>query len=59
MCIIYLVLKGPHNYTNIGLAMGVTIGGDATKIDKNTKLLVIMRMGILQKIGLLDLTNQT
>ena len=39
--------------------MGVIIGGDAVKIDKNTNLLVIMRMRLLKKTVLLDLTNQT
>ena len=39
--------------------MGVTIGGDAAKSGKNTHLLVIMRVRLLQKIGLLDLTNRT
>ena len=39
--------------------MGVTLGVDAAKSGKNTHLLVIMRVGLLQKIGLLDLTNRT
>ena len=39
--------------------MGVTIGYDAAKSVKNTHLLVIMRVRLLQKIGLLDLTNRT
>ena len=39
--------------------MGVTIGGDAAKNDKNTHLLVIMHMRLSQKIGLLDLTDRT
>ena len=39
--------------------MGVTIGGDAEKSDKNTHLLVIMRMRLSQKFGLLDLTNRS
>ena len=38
--------------------MGVTIGCNAEKIGKNTYLLVIMRVRLSQKIGLLDLTNQ-
>ena len=38
--------------------MGVTIGGDADKSVNNTNLLVIMRMKLLRKIGLLDLMNQ-
>ena len=37
--------------------MGVTIGCDAAKSGKNTHLLVVIRMRIFQKIGLLDLTN--
>ena len=37
--------------------MGVTIGYDAEKIGKNTHLLVIMRVRLSQKIGLLNLTN--
>ena len=39
--------------------MGVTIWCDAAKSDKNTHLLVVMRLRILQKIGPLDLTNRT
>ena len=39
--------------------MGVKIGGDAAKIGKNTHLLVVMRVRLLQNIGLLDLTNRT
>ena len=35
--------------------MGVTIGGDYSKIGKNTHLLVIMRMRLSQKIGQIDL----
>ena len=59
MCQIHLVLEGGSKSTKIGLAMGLTIGGDAAKSGKNTHLLVIMRMRLSQKIGLLDLTNQT
>ena len=59
MCQIHLVLEGGRKSTKIGLAMGLTIGGDAAKSGKNTHLLVIMRMRLSQKIGLLDLTNQT
>ena len=43
----------------IGLAIGVKIGGDAAEIGKNTHLLVIMRVRLLQKIGLFDLINWT
>ena len=39
--------------------MGVTIGGDAAKSYMNTNLLVVILMGLLQNIGLLDLTNMT
>ena len=39
--------------------MRVTIGGDAAKSGKNTHLLVVMRVRLSQKIGLLDLTNRT
>ena len=39
--------------------MGVRIGFDAAKNGKNTHLLVAMRLRLLQKIGLLDLTNWT
>ena len=39
--------------------MGVTIGDDDEKSGRNTHLLVIMRMSISQKFGLLDLTNRT
>ena len=41
-CIIYSVLEGGWKSTKNGLAMGVTIGGDAAKSVKNTHLLVIM-----------------
>ena len=39
--------------------MGVTIEGDSAKSGKNTHLLEIMRVKTSQKIGTLDLTNQT
>ena len=42
-----------------GLAMGVTIGGNAAKSGNNTNLLVIMRLGLSQKIGLHSLTDWT
>ena len=41
----------------IGLAMGVKIGGDTSKSGKNTHLLVIISVRLLQKIGQLDLTD--
>ena len=39
--------------------MGVTIGGDVAKTDKNTHLSVMTCVRLSQKIGLLDLMNQT
>ena len=56
--LIYLMFKEGHKSTKFGLAMGVTIGGDAVKSGKNTDLVVIMRGRLSQKIGLLDLTNR-
>ena len=47
MCLIYLVLEGGRKSTNIGLALGVTIGGDAAISGKKTHLLVIMRVRLL------------
>ena len=38
--------------------MGVTIGGDTAKIVEMDNLLVIIRMRISQKIGLLNLANR-
>ena len=52
-------VRRDQSYTRIGLETGVTIGGDATKSGKNTHLLVVMRMGLSQKIGLIELTNKT
>ena len=43
---IFGVGRGAINL-KIGLAMGVTIGGNAAKSDKKAHLLVIMRMRIL------------
>ena len=51
------MLEGGHKSTKNELAMGVTIRGDAEKSGRNTPLIVIMRMRLKQKIGLLDLTN--
>ena len=59
MCLLYLMLEGGRKSTKIGLAMGMKIGGDTTKIGNNTHLLVTMRVRLSQKIGLLDLTNWT
>ena len=39
--------------------MGVTIGGDADKSGKSTHLLVVMSARLLQKMGLINLTNRT
>ena len=39
MCLIYLVLEGVCKSTKVGLAVGVTIGGDAAKSGKKTNLL--------------------
>ena len=49
--------RGQQIYKNV-LAMGVKIGGGAVKIGKNSPLLVLMCMRLLQKTGLIDLTNQ-
>ena len=37
--------------------MGVKIGGDAAKIGKDAHFLAIMRVRLLQKIGILELEN--
>ena len=39
--------------------MGVKIGGNAEKSGNNTHLLVVTRVRLSQKIGLLDLMNRT
>ena len=57
-CLIYSVLEAEHKSTKNGIAMGVTIGSDAAKSGKITNLLVVMCVRLLQKIGLLDLTNR-
>ena len=59
MCIIYLVLERGQKSKKLGLELGVTIGGDAVKISRDTHLLVIIRVRLLHKISLLDLTNWT
>ena len=51
--------KGATNLQKNGLAMGVSIPGDAEKSGKNIPLLVIMQVRVSQNIGLLDLTNRT
>ena len=53
------MLEGDHKSIKIGLEMGVTLGGDSAMFFKNTHLLVVMRVSLSQKIGLLDLTNGT
>ena len=53
---IFGVGRGPQIY-KIGLETEVTIGGDAAESFKNTHLLVITRMRLLQKIGMFDLKN--
>ena len=52
------MLEGGRKSTKNGLAMGVKIGGDDSKSGRNNNLLVIMRVGLSQKIGLLKLANQ-
>ena len=39
--------------------MGMKIEGNAVESEKNTHLIVIIRVRISQKIGLLDSTNRT
>ena len=51
------MLEGGRKYIKNGLAMEVTIGGDAEKIVKNIHLLVIMRVRLLHKIGLPNLID--
>ena len=53
------MLERERKSTKIGLAMEVKIGIDGIKSVKNTYLLVIMRVKLSQKIGMLDLTNRT
>ena len=52
------MLEGEQKSTKVGLEMGVLIGGDTAKNGNNTNLLLIMRVRLLQKIGLLDLTKR-
>ena len=51
------MLEGGHKYAKNRLAMGATIVGDAAKSGRSTHLLVIMRVSLLQKISLHNLTN--
>ena len=51
-------LEGAPKSTKNGLAMGVTIRGDAAKSDNNTHLLVVMYVRLSQNISLLNLTNR-
>ena len=53
------MLEGDRKSKKIGPEMGVTIGGDAAKSGNNTHLLVVMRVRLSQKIGLINLTNCT
>ena len=53
-----MVLGGGRKSTKILLAMGVKIEGNAAKSGKNTHLLVIMRVRLSQKIGLIELMNR-
>ena len=46
---IFVVGRRPQIYKN-GLTTGVKFGGDAVKSGRNTHLLVIMRVRILQKL---------
>ena len=59
-CLIGSVSEGGHKFTNIGLVMGVTIVGNATKSGKKTHLLVIMRREDLAENRYLhNLANRT
>ena len=49
---------GNRKSTRVILAMGVKIGGDSDKSGKNTDLLVVINVRLLQKIALLNLTNR-
>ena len=51
------MLKGSPKYAKNELLIGVTIGGDAAESVDNTHLLVVMRVRLLHKIGLYNLTN--
>ena len=53
------MLKGKRKSKTIGLVMEVTIGGDSDKSVDGNNLLVIMRVMLSHKIGLLDSTNHT
>ena len=57
MCLISFLLEGRFKIVKIGLAMRVKIVISTAKSGKKTNLLVIMRVKILQKIGLQYLTN--
>ena len=52
------MLEGEHKYTKIGLATGAKIGGDDAKSGNNTYLLVVMRVRLLQNIGVIVLMNR-
>ena len=57
-CLIGSVLEGGRKSAKNGLAMGVTIGGDAEKSGRNTNLLIMMHTRLSEKISLHNLTNQ-
>ena len=57
--IIGSVLEGGHNFSKIGLAIGVVIGGAAAKIGRKNHLLVIMYVRLSRKIVFHKLTNWT
>ena len=53
------MMEGGWKYAKNGPAMGVKIGDDIEKSDKNTYILAIMRVRLSQKTRLLDLKNRT
>ena len=52
------MLEGGCKSAKNGLAIEVKIGGDAAKSGKKTHLLVIMRVRLSHKIGLLELIQK-
>ena len=53
------MLEGGRKYTQIGLVIGIKVGGDAAKIRNNNHLLVIIHVALSQKIGLCNLIDWT
>ena len=53
------MLEGGLKSKKNGLAMGLIIWGDAEESVKNTYLLAINTVRLLQKIGIINLMNQT